>query len=375
MGVHGVGKKRERKAPHFLTSTRELASDRAECVEVRGGTREGGPGFRLLWCGIKTDAMAARGGGSSERPQLALVALLVGVFALCVANLPSWDDMESYATPQILGAPALGDQASAPFHARVLGFTRLFFAATVFGASSWLMAGPGWVEDTSYHEKSSLRPAPVRIKGLRVMVFFTNWSWAMLGLYFLGSGLVALYPEAMATVSPRLLGLVLAAWEIAAPNALLVTVVVSFVIWPEVLLKAGTEGSARLKVPVVLLQHCGNTAMVAAELLLGRTPLLLSHASLAPLFGTMYVVFAWWWAPRAAPEYGPQYLYFFLDTTLGAVFCSVAFLGLLSVLLVFYCLAWGVDVVLEMAKTHGVPVALQTIVLAAAVRAICRFRD
>ena len=61
MGVHGLGEEKGTKSTlSLLTSTRDQARQDPGSVEVRCGTREGGPGFRLLWCGIKVSARKER---------------------------------------------------------------------------------------------------------------------------------------------------------------------------------------------------------------------------------------------------------------------------------------------------------------------------
>ena len=59
-GFMVLGIKGNEKHSLFLTSTRDQAREDPGSVEVRCGTREGGPGFRLLWCGIKVSARKER---------------------------------------------------------------------------------------------------------------------------------------------------------------------------------------------------------------------------------------------------------------------------------------------------------------------------
>jgi hypothetical protein len=73
------------------------------------------------------------------------------------------------------------------------------------------------------------------------------------------------------------------------------------------------------------------------------------------------------WVPSA----GPQFLYFFMDTTLGTT-TSIALVVLLVVLLVFYGLFCVLHQVLDHlgggAVLHGLAVVLIS-------SAVCRFRD
>ena len=68
--------------------------------------------------------------------------------------------------------------------------------------------------------------------------------------------------------------------------------------------------------PNVLMMHNLNVVMVACEMYFGRSTVDIEDIGIAPVFGLVYVAFSWWWAPRAQPESGPQYMYFFLDTSL-----------------------------------------------------------
>ena len=61
MGVHGLGEEKGTKKHSLSSPSPERASRISRlCVKVRCGTREGGPGFRLLWCGIKVSARKER---------------------------------------------------------------------------------------------------------------------------------------------------------------------------------------------------------------------------------------------------------------------------------------------------------------------------
>lgn len=219
---------------------------------------------------------------------------------------------------------------------------------------------------------SKLKECTIRIKRQGTLMFFTVWSWLVLGCYFAA----AAYLGSVGTTEtpPAMLQATLVLWEIAAPNALLVTFVVSFVIWPEILQKKqqATEG---LKFPVVLMQHNLNTLLVVSEIFLTRTPLLWSHAAICPLFGLVYCVFTWSIASHIAPEHGAVYLYFFFDSTQGAKFGVIAHLALLTTLVVFYGLGVGLVKVLAVATAASIPLHVQGVVLLALSLAICRFRD
>jgi hypothetical protein len=190
---------------------------------------------------------------------------------------------------------------------------------------------------------SKLRGAKISTGGFKQLTYFTHWSWVLLGAYFL----LTLLPSAYAEYAKY----ALLVWEVAAPNALLVTIIVSFVIWPEkIKLEQDTTGLGEGN---TLAQHCFNTVMVVCELHFGATPLILAHAPLVPLYGLAYVLFAWIWSHRVSPKHGVQFYYFFLDTTLPPMLSVACFLALLAIILLFFFIASYIGVGLVYAVEEG----------------------
>ena len=78
-------------------------------------------------------------------------------------------------------------------------------------------------------------------RGLRQLCYFTHWSWSLLGLYFFFAALSYVYafvPSVLLT----------AAWQVAASNAFLVSFMVSYVIWPDLIkCKKPTENIKRVR--------------------------------------------------------------------------------------------------------------------------------
>ena len=97
-----------------------------------------------------------------------------------------------------------------------------------------------------------------------------------------------------------------------------------------------------------LVMHNLNMIMVCAELFFAKTPVLFAHAPLAPLFGVTYLSFSWWWAHQVQPKDGPHYFYDFMDPTLTDKETCVNTVGLLIVLLTFYCFTSIVSAILMM---------------------------
>lgn len=216
----------------------------------------------------------------------------------------------------------------------LLGILRLTAAAIIFCTSLATILSDGWVQLSPYLPQSKLQRVAYRIRGWRTMYPFTSWSWNLLGLAFGSAGYIALAVDQGWSVPDCLPTVALVLWEIAAPFTILVSAIVRYVIWPGVLLKG--DDTKPLKHPNMLLMHNLNVALAMGELALGGgLPVYREHLSLAPLVGMSYVVFTWWMAERWHPSSGPQFIYFFLDTTLGWLVDGVL-LALLLVLMTAY---------------------------------------
>ncbi|GMH74603.1 hypothetical protein TrRE_jg6681 [Triparma retinervis] len=212
-----------------------------------------------------------------------------------------------------------------------------------------------------YRKNSKLTSAQHDMTGIRQLTWFTHWSWCLIGVYF-----------ASALILPNGHPISVVVWEIAMPNAFLVTIICTFVIWKGLLEKeASTDGMKR---PRTLVMHNANIAMCACEMFFASTDIHISHLGLAPLFGCLYVFFSWWRAPRISPESGPQYLYDFFDTTLPLQEVMINYCGVLFVLVAFYALVCVVSWVLDMTFWHDKK-GLEGLLLACFVYSIMRFED
>ena len=300
---------------------------------------------------------------ASAPPSVWVVALMVVVGAVCTANLPDAESYEAAATVEAL-------TSSPHFTKKNLAMLRAIAATVIFGAQAILFFGPGWDEDITYPPNSKLTECTIRIKRFGTLMFFTVWSWLILGLFFASTAYLGWIGGDQ--VDSSILRAILILWEIAAPNALLVTVVVTYVIWPEMKAKGCSEG---LAVPIVLMQHNLNTLLVVSNAFSSNTPLLASHAAVSPIFGLCYVMFSWSMASSIAPQHGAVYLYFFFDSTQGVKFGLLAHVGLLAVLALFYALMVGLGAALAAAQVAGIPTGAQGVVLCLAACALCRFRD
>ncbi|GMI61820.1 hypothetical protein ScalyP_jg10622 [Parmales sp. scaly parma] len=241
-----------------------------------------------------------------------------------------------------------------------LQILRLMMAAFILGLQVFEIKYRDTVEKIGYLEGSKLVTANVPINGIKCLVFFTHWNWVLLGIYFLlaGCGVNNIF--------------VLFLWELAAPNAFLVSAIVTWVLWPAELSnkRPDTKGYRRYD---AICMHVTNAAFVLIEMLWAKTAINLDHWGLIPLFGCIYQLFAWWLAPRLQPKSGPVYMYFFLDTTFGWRFSCVSLLALLAVLVLFFFVAVGLTSALD--KFDYYPLYQRAIVLALFWKVIVKYKD
>jgi len=236
-----------------------------------------------------------------------------------------------------------------------LAVIRLAFGALIVFITIEAILGEGGIHTTAYLESSRLIRTPKRVTRFKTLFFFTSWAWNLLGIYFLSSGWIAWQLSRGSTnVSPLLLRTTLAAWELAAPFSFLVTTIVRYAIWPVVLKK--TRDTSVLRSARTLIMHNGNVLMVLVEsALLGAPPVYLSHVALSLLIASAYVVFAWCTTHMwTTPDKGPQFIYFFLDTTLPGYLSTWFLFILFLVLLFFYVLFCSFETVLNSLESTGI---------------------
>jgi hypothetical protein len=293
------------------------------------------------------------------------VALLGGLIGVFAATFPSLETIDEDATLETFTHRVLPDFLSA----KQLGWIRCAFSLFIFSVSfKATFFYPGMTQVTSYLPKSKLkRNVLIRMTGFKTQLPFTSWSWNLLGVSFALNGFIALQSQE-SECSPWLLRIALLVFEMAAPSALLVAFVTRYAIWPRALQLGDTT---QLKSPIVLVWHNVNVIMVLTEVcLLGGMPILARHVSVAPALGIVYALFTWFMVPRWTNE-GPQFIYFFLDTTLGST-TSIALLLLLVVLMVFYGLFGALNHVLSNWNEGFIMRTLAAILLSSLV---CRFQD
>lgn len=306
------------------------------------------------------------------------VLLVVVFLAIFVKLLPSFESLDQQAATVETFTKRLF-----PNHVSLKALVVLRIVLTVGMVALQVHAivlGNGWEQITTYMPSSKLkRHVLIPMHGFRTMLPFTSWAWNLLALSFgfnaciSYQALVSANDTTVVVVEPWMLRTAVLLFETASPTALLVAFVVRYGIWPQVLSHGtGKNPTSALKHPRTLLWHNANVIMALTEVsLLGGLPVRYADFSISALFGLLYICFSWmtmhYWAPGA----GPQFLYFFFDTTLGKT-TSMALVVLLVALMVFYGLFCVLHQILDHLGggplVHGLAVVLLS-------SAVCRFRD
>jgi hypothetical protein len=205
------------------------------------------------------------------------------------------------------------------------------------------------------------------------MMPFTSWSWNVLGVSFALNAWIAYQAGVLQRqdyVPPSLLRMALLLYSVATPSTLLVSFVVTYAIWPNLLRqKISTKN---IKSPRTLIWHNANVMMALTEsFLLGGIPVRIRYIAVAPMLGILYVLFTWYRMNSWKPTEGPQFIYFFFDTTLG-IKTTLALLVLLLVMMMFYTIfAMAHSLLPILGGSLVFHISFVTVVCAI----VCRFRD
>lgn len=300
--------------------------------------------------------------------------VLVGILlSVCWFQVPSWESLDQVATYDTLTRRLFPEILSQT----MLGCIRLAIASVIFLTSiESVVLSAGWKQTIDYMAGSKLVSAPISLTGIQTMYAFTSVSWNILGCYFTLAGWLALRDPSPSPFQTTLLRWAMMLWETAGPYSLLVSAVVRYVIWPAAL-QSGGEGTKNFKNLRNCMMHNANVLFALSEAaLLGGVPVRWSDVSFSLLVGIAYLVFSWQmscsWAN--AEKVGPQFLYFFFDTTLPGYSSSIAILALMAVLLLFH----GLFVVAEnvLAALPGQQSVLTHVLFVSALCSlVMRFRD
>ena len=127
----------------------------------------------------------------------------------------------------------------------------------------------------------------------------------------------------------------LSLWNITSPIAYVAFICLPLQIWPQALRGGKPHNLAGIRNQ---LQHNCNTIFSLVEVsLLGGIPVVFNHLSLATAVGIMFFLFTWTMAVsyHYTPAHGPQYVYWFMDTTLDRT-TTVALAALAGALTLFF---------------------------------------
>lgn len=308
----------------------------------------------------------------SSSPPTHSVAFIVAVLAISIATIPNaLSSIDEVATLHDCTDPLFPHL----FTRSMLGWIRVAFAGFIFVVSAYRITQSEEIVPNYMKESKLKRGIPINVGGLRGQMMFTSWSWNLLGLSFAFNGLLTLYVDdhvdkldvsdlKWALRASTLL------FETAAPLTMLVSVVVTYALWPNAL--KGNNGTDSFKKTSVLLQHNANAIMSLLEVgFLGKLPVRFADMALAPIFGVLYIFFSWSMRYRWVPSGEPQFVYFFLDTTLGKK-STLALLGLVVVLSVFYALFVLVD---DFLSFLGGGVTVHLGIVSALSYLVCRLKD
>lgn len=256
--------------------------------------------------------------------------------------------------------------ASAVF---IFGMSLYAFFAGILGPERRHMIPP-------YLKQSKLqRGHPLPLYGFYSQLPFTMWCWNLLGLSFALNAYIAHSIQRDRPVAPWLPRVAAGLFATAAPLTLLVAAVVKYALWPQALsqpTRGPGDPTESFKYFRALCFHNVNVILAMSEKTLwGDLPVRGRDVSLAVLFGCIYVVFSWAIRHRWKPSAGPQFLYFFMDTTLGAT-TTWALVALCGVLMLFHGLFCALHEILGHLG-GGIIAHISTVLLVCVL--VCRVRD
>ena len=305
---------------------------------------------------------------ASGMPPWHAAGFVGALLAITIQFLPTVESLDKMATIQGFTKRVFPELMSL----RTLAMIRLSIATIALSLTIYLILGPGWQVFSNYKPHSKLRREFIQLKGLGTLCPFTSWCWLFLGLSFLLNGTIALAVDMDRTdlIEPWMLRTAIVLWELCAPFALLVSTVIKYAIWPVVLAGGKPHNLAGFRNQ---LQHNFNSIFALVEVaLLGGIKVNFTHLSLATMVGIIYILFSWVMAVTyyGNKEVGPQYIYWFFDTTLGKT-TTIALILLLVALTTFFGIFAGLERLIEKIASN---LLTKVVFVAAVSNFVCKFR-
>jgi hypothetical protein len=267
-------------------------------------------------------------------------AFIGALLAVSVVFLPSLESLDELANIDNFTKSIFPDLISL----RMLAILRLLIAISIWLVTfQMIFNAPGWILYTNYKPHTKLKQTYIELERFKTLVPFTSWSWIMLGLSYSFNAAIALQVDMGMEhlIQPWTLRCALILWELAAPFSLLVSAVIRYAIWPVALAggKPHNLGSFRNQ-----MMHNANSIYALSEMaIFGGLPMSVSHISIPCLVGCLYVFFAWGTCRvHGKPSDGPQYIYFFMDTTLERT-TTIALAALVTTLVASFGVFIGIQ--------------------------------
>jgi len=314
----------------------------------------------------------------TARPPIEAVTFVAFMLTICLASLPTiFSSLDNIASVEILTTPRYSDVISK----KSLGYIRLSIALFIF-CVTLIRIFDKQVKGvpTPYLQNSKLQQKPIYLKGIRSQIMYTACSWNLLGLAFALNGIVTLLAaynddydkeNLVPTYYKNLMRGGVIALTIASPSSMMVSTITRYVLWSQT--KKKNSSTSHFKSKRALLQHNANIiASLTEVLILGHVPLRIDYIPLPILYGTVYVLHSWNMIHRLVPTKEPQFVYFFLDTTLDKKIVMLVLVSLLCTCALFHCLFTGITALIEYLDGGILCNALLVICLSSCV---CRFRD
>ena len=313
-------------------------------------------------------------------PSILFVAMM---FPIGMSFLPSLEELDGISQVSVWTNRKFPNLISL----QTMAYIRLSIAAIAIGLMIHLAVGPGWQLFPNYKPNSKLRRVFLRLQGFGTLVPFTSWSWYLLAYGFLCRGVIALAAAQMLQPetppgwainilnSPWLLRSTLITWELSAPFAMLVSTVTKYVLWPQAIKGGKPHNLAGFRNQ---LQHNCNAIWILLEAtLLGGPPVKFLHISMAFATGAVYMLFTWimgvvYFGNR---KIGPQYIYWFMDTTLGKA-TTIAIVALTTALSIYFALfSFVMSTLLGGGGDSEPNLLLNVAVLVLGTHLVCRFKE